>query len=153
MKLQRISYKGSYQPPRSNKHMSRERKAKLRGSALRRLLLVNVALYGLGAVAALAGNPAMLLLPIGVSIMLVLWAVSEYLGDAWENGMMSAERAESRERVSEREVRRELRRKGQDPDKVAKRLDRGDAVHISDDGEIVFNDQPDQVSQHHSSKQ
>src|SRR5438067_1710422 len=122
VKLYPINYRGHQEPKRSTKRMSHQRKARLRGALIRRLLLINAVLYVFAVLAALAGNSAVLLLPVGVTAMLVIAAIIEYLGDSWEDGMVSAAHLESQDRVSERELRKELRHKGQDPEKVEKRL-------------------------------
>src|SRR5690348_5723436 len=69
MKLYPISYKGRQDPKRSTKRMSHERKAKLRGALIRRLLVINAVLYVFAVVGALSGNAAVLLLPVGVTAM------------------------------------------------------------------------------------
>jgi hypothetical protein len=148
VKLNPIDYKGHQVVQHSTKRMSRERKAKLRGTVIRRLLLINGALYLLGVLAALGGNANMLLLPLGVSAMIAIWTLSEYIGDKMEDGMVSSGHMETQDRAVEREQHKELRRKGQDPDKIEQRLDRGDAVRIADDGEIVFEDEARHSAKH-----
>ncbi len=107
---------------------------------MRKLLLINAILYGLAILAASSGSPSALLLPLVMTVMLVFWFGMEYLGDAWEDGMIAAARAEFQDRASQRAQRRELRRKGQDPARTAQRLERGDSVRTGNDGEIIFED-------------